>query len=195
MSRNKLGSSVGNCSMRETRSGFQLMILLYSVHDIRSRFSLPPTYRFSLDREPPEQEQSWAAPQKTPQSEEQAYLVQRASWPHLCHIRVDGMCYRRGQNLPLETRHAKKIPFPQKLDLLPHENFCFLLLLSVFLKTDVWLLTACWSLVWKDPSHILDLLISWSWGYSPKHWSCSLSSESERESFWHPGHHSDDTIY
>lgn len=147
MSRNKLGSSVGNCSMRETRNGFQLMILLYSVHDIRSRFSLPPTYCFSLDREPSEQEQSCAAPQKTPQSEEQAYLVvQRASWPHLCHVRVDGMCYRRGQNLPLETRDAKKIPFPQKLDLLPCKNFCFCCCFLSFWKQmfGCWLLTDPW---------------------------------------------------
>lgn len=87
------------------------MILLYSVHDIRCRFTRPPTYCFSLDREPQEQEQSHAKPQKTPQSEEQAYLiVQRASWSVLTSVISELMACvtEEGQNLPLETRHTKK---------------------------------------------------------------------------------------
>lgn len=123
------------------------MILLYSVHDIRCRFTRPPTYCFSLDREPQEQEQSHAKPQKTPQSEEQAYLiVQRASWSVLTSVISELMACvtEEGQNLPLETRHTKKkILFPQKLGLFSYENFFIFMLLSAFLRADVWLLTAC----------------------------------------------------
>lgn len=186
--------------MRDTRNGFQLMSLLYSVHDIKVGVPTASYILFFVRQRTPSAEQ-----EQSPCCIPEDISVWRASlpycsegimeWPHLCHIRIDGMCYRRGSESASGNQAYQKNPFSSETGSAFLQEISIFMLLSAFLKADIWLLTAHWSPVWKDPSYLLDLLIGWSWGQSPKHWSCPLSSESERDSSWHPGHHSDDTIY
>lgn len=131
--------------MRETRNGFQLVILLYSVHDIRSRFTLPPTYFLLLDREPPEQEESCAAPQKSPQSEKASlphWSESVMEWPHLCHIRVIWHVLQKRVRICLWKPGIPKKPFSSETGIafLPEHFFSAAFCL---LKADVWQLTAC----------------------------------------------------
>lgn len=158
--------------MRETRNGFQLMILLYSARDMRSRFTLPPTYCFSLDREPPEQEQSHAAPQKTSQSEEQAYLiVQRASWSGLTSVIAElvACVTKEGQSAPGNQAYQKKSLFLRNWICFLTRSFYFYTAFCLFesrcLAADSSLIPNA-SLIpnVESPSYILDLWISWSWG-------------------------------
>lgn len=61
-------------------------------------------------------------------------------WPHLCLIRVDGMCYRRGSKSASGNQAYQKNPFSSETRSAFLQEIFIIMLLSVFLKADVWVL-------------------------------------------------------
>lgn len=167
------------------------MILLYSVRGTRSEFIPPPAsfffFFFIRRRAPRAGGEQRCTPEDT--------SVCRPSLPHCSKGFMEQTppyqsrllhATEKGQNLSLGTRHTKINPFSSETGIaFLSEDFFLCSVFCLFLKADVWQPTAPRFPAWKDPSFIPDLLVSWSWRWSPRRWSCPLSNESEHENSWH----------
>lgn len=149
--------SVGTCNKGETLRVFQLVRLLILWHKVLIHTTSYILHFDPLDIAPLLLYGIYGALQKTPQFEDQAYLIV-VEWSYLTELALPYQgrfihVTEEDQNLSLETRHTKISLFSSQIRItFLSEDFFFFFFLFLLLSSWFWeqmcgkqLLTDCWN--------------------------------------------------